>query len=249
MNNEINTAHYISSKTPITPKIIQMKFGDVDGDGFFDTIFLTGIQRPDSPLWQHLTLIIFYGRTHQFEQITLKENIGYNPTVFLGDFTGNQIEDILVVSDTGGSGGIINGEIFSFMEGKMGMIFDVESFSEQQKYTVNFQDYYKVTVQSSTPKKRYTLDLLYKGTEYLSEIYNSNGTLKQPITGWVDPISALYPIDMNRDGKYELLAMQKIAGRYHADGLGFVENILVWDGRQFIIDWQSVSIEGEDISY
>ena len=46
------------------------------------------------------------------EQIPLKQNMGYNPTIFLGDFTGNHIEDILVVSDTGGSGGIVNGEIF-----------------------------------------------------------------------------------------------------------------------------------------
>lgn len=249
MNNDINTTHRFSANMLITPKIIETKFGDVDGDGFFDTILLTGIQKPDSPLWQHLALLIFYGRTQQFEQIVLKENVGYNPTIFLGDFTRNHIEDILVISDTGGSGGILNGEIYSFIDGKMRMIFNAESFSNQQKYTVNFQDYYQVTVQSSTPKKRYILDLLYKGTEYLAEIYNPNGTLKQPITGWVDPISGLYPIDINRDGIYELLALQKIAGRYHADGLGFVENILVWDGHKFTIDRQSVSIEGEDITY
>lgn len=231
-----------------SPQVIQTKFGDVDGDGFFDTVLLTGIQNPDSPLWQHLTLLIYYGRTHQFEQIVLKQNVGYNPTIFLGDFTSNHIEDILVVSDTGGSGGIINAEIFSFMDRNMRSIFDAETFSDQLFYSVNFQDHYQATVQSMTPKKRYTLDLLYKGEEYLAEIYNSNGTLKQPITGWVDPISGLYPIDTNRDGAYELLAMQKIAGRYHADGLGFVENVLAWDGRKFTIERQSVAIEGEDLT-
>ena len=230
-----------------TPQVIQTKFGDVDGDSFFDTVLLTGIKKPDSPLWQHLTLLIYYGRTHQFEQIALKENIGYNPTIFLGDFTGDHIEDILVVSDTGGSGGIINAQIFSFINGKMQSIFDAEAFSNQLVYHVNFQDHYQVTVQSMTPQKRYTLDLLYKGKDYLTEIYNSNGILKQPITGWVDPISGLYPIDSNRDGVYELLAMQKIAGRYHADGLGFVQNTLSWDGRKFTIERQSVAIEGEDV--
>lgn len=230
----------------VTPQTIQTKFGDVNGDGFFDTILLTGIQKPDSPLWKHLTLVIFYGRTQQFEQIALKENVGYNPTIFLGDFTGNHVEDILVISDTGGSGGIINGEIYSFMNGKMRRIFDAESFSNQLEYTVNFQDHYQATVQSTTPKKHYTLDLTYKGKEYLAEIYNPNGTLKEPIAGWVDPISGLYPVDYDRDGTYELLAMQEIAGRYHADGLGFVENVLKWDGDKFIITRQNVAIEGED---
>ena len=229
-------------------KVIQTKFGDVDGDNFFDTVLLTGTQKPDSPLWQHLTLLIYYGRTHQYEQVALQQNVGYNPTIFLGDFTGNHVEDILVISDTGGSGGIINAQIFSCIHGKMQSIFDAETFSNQTVYNVKFQDHYKATVESITPKKRYTLDLLYKGKEYLAEIYNANGTLKQPITGWVDPISGLYPIDINRDGVYELLAMQKIAGRYHADGLGFVQNTLSWDGRKFTIERQSVAIEGEDLT-
>lgn len=244
MNNGLNTT---PSFTPTT-RVIQTKFGDVNGDGFFDTILLTGIQKPDSPLWQHLTLHIYYGRTQQFEQLALKENIGYNPTIFLGDFTNNHIEDILVVSDTGGSGGIINAEIFSFIAGEMRQIFDAETFSNQLNFAVDFQDHYQATVQSTAPKKRYTLDLMYKGKEYLAEIYNPNGTLKQPIAGWVDPVSGLYPIDYNRDGTYELLAMQKIAGRYHADGLGFVENVLAWDGQKFTINRQSVAIEGEDLA-
>lgn len=248
MNNGLNTTSRFIPNPQATPKIIQTKFGYVDGNGFFDTILLTGVQKPDSPLWQHLTLIIFYGRTQQFEQIALKENVGYNPTIFLGDFTGNHIEDILVISDTGGSGGIINAEIYSFIDGKMRRIFDAESFNDQLKFTVNFRDHYQATVQSSTPAKRYTLDLTYKGKEYLAEIYNPNGSLKEPIAGWVDPISGLYPIDFDRDGTYELFAMQRIAGRYHADGLGFVENVLLWDGHQFTIDRQNVSIEGEDLA-
>lgn len=248
MNNNMNPSPIIAPVSQIAPQIIQTKFGDVDGDGFFETIFLMGIKTPDSPLWQHLTLNIFHGRTQQFEQIALKESVGYNPTIFLGDFTGNHIEDILVVSDTGGSGGIINGEIFSSINGNMQSIFDTETFNNQLKYSVNYQNQYKASVRSTTPKKQYLIDLLYKGQEYLDEIYNTDGILKQPIEGWVDPISGLYPIDFDRDGTYEILAMQKISGRYHADGLGYVENILKWNGKVFIVDRQMVSIFGEDLA-
>ncbi len=119
----INPSASITSIPQMSPQIIQTKFGDINGDGFFETIFLMGTKSPDSPLWRNLTLAIFYGPTRQFEQIMLKENVGYNPTIFLGNFTGNHIEDILVVSDTGGSGGIINGEIFFIAKWKSALYF------------------------------------------------------------------------------------------------------------------------------
>ncbi|MFJ5766997.1 hypothetical protein ACIP9C_16725 [Lysinibacillus sp. NPDC093210] len=244
MNQSPNTVNIAQ----IAPQIIQTKFGDINGDGFFDTVFLMGTKTLESPLWQNLTLVVFYGQTRQFQQIGLKENIGYNPTIFLGDFTGDHIEDILVISDTGGSGGIINGEIFSSINGKLLSIFDTESFNNKLTYSVNYLNNYKASVRSANPKKRYILDLNYKGADYLAEIYNKDGTLKQPIEGWVDPISGLYPVDYAREGTYQLLAYQEIAGRYHADGLGYVENILKWNGREFVVDRQSVSIFGEDLT-
>lgn len=247
MTNNINSPQGAGIASHLAPQVIQTKFGDINGDGFFETIFLMGTQRPGSPLWENITLTIFYGQTGRIEQILLKENVGYHPTIFLGDFTGNHIEDIMVISDTGGSGGIINGEIFSSTNNQVHSIFDTESFNTKLQYTVNYANNYKAVVQSKAPAKKYILDLQYKGPEYLAEIYHSDGTLKQPIEGWVDPISGLYPVDYDRDGTYEILAYQEIAGRYHADGLGYVENILKWDGHEFVVDRQTVSIFGEDL--
>ncbi|WP_324729476.1 hypothetical protein VO178_02695 [Lysinibacillus fusiformis] len=247
MTNNINFPQGAGIASHLAPQVIQTKFGDINGDGFFETIFLMGTQRPGSPLWENITLTIFYGQTGRIEQIPLKENVGYHPTIFLGDFTGNHIEDIMVISATGGSGGIINGEIFSSTNNQVHSIFDTESFNTKLQYTVNYANNYKAVVQSKAPAKKYILDLQYKGPEYLAEIYHSDGTLKQPIEGWVDPISGLYPVDYDRDGTYEILAYQEIAGRYHADGLGYVENILKWDGHEFVVDRQTVSIFGEDL--
>lgn len=248
MTNHFNSPQSAGTLSYLAPQVIQTKFGDINADGFLETIFLVGVQQPDSPLWKNITLTIFYVQTQQMQQFPLKQNLGYNPTIFLGDFTGNHIEDILVVSDTGGSGGIINGEIFSSINNQVRSIFDAESFNNKLKYSVNYVDHYKAVVQSSNPAKRYTIDLQYKGADYLAEIYNPDGTLKQPIEGWVDPFSGLYPIDYDRDGTYEILGYQGIAGRYHADGLGYVENVLKWNGHEFMIDRQTVSIFGEDLS-
>lgn len=227
--------------------VITKSYGDVTGDGNIDTIYLTGTKQKDSPYWQNINLIIFYHSKNTYEKIPLKENSGYDPTIFLGDFTGNHIKDIFVTIDTGGSGGTIYTDIFSYINRRMTLIFNGDTYQQQSKYSVDYENFYKVRVTSSSPKKRYLLDIRYKGKEYLSEIYNLDGTLKAPIEGWVDPLGGLYPIDFDRDGTYELLAFQKISGRYHADGLGYVQNVLQWNGKKFVTDRQNVSIEGENL--
>lgn len=233
---------------PNNQVVINWAMGDVTGDGVRDTVYLTGEKTEGSPFWENITLVILNGKTNTYDRIPLKENMGYNPTIFLGDFTGNHVDDIQVVIDTGGSGGTVYAYVFAFLDGKMNQIFDADSYNEHSKYEVNYQNHYKVTVTSSNPKKEYTLDLTYKGEEYLSEIYNKDGTLKEPIEGWVDPIGGLYPIDYARDGTYELLSYQEIAGRYHADGLGFVQNEWQWNGQEFVVNRQTMSIFGKDLS-
>ena len=80
--------------------------------------------------------------------------------------------------------------------------------------------------------------------DYLNEIYDRNGKLKSPITGFVDPLSGLYPVDFDANGVYELLAYQKIAGRYHADGLGYILNTLRWKNNGFALQEQYLAIYG-----
>ena len=133
--------------------VIDWEMGDVTGDGTQDTVYLTGEKTEGSPFWKNITLVILNGKTNMYERIPLKENMGYNPTIFLGDFTGNQIDDIQIVIDTGGSGGTVYAYVFAFLNGEMKQIFDTDSYNEHSKYEVNYQNNYKVTVTSSDPKK------------------------------------------------------------------------------------------------
>ena len=66
--------------------------------------------------------------------------------------------------------------------------------------------------------------------------------MKSPISGFVNPLSGLYPVDFDSNSVYELLAYQKIAGKYNADSLGYVLNTLKWKDNMFILDNQYVAI-------
>lgn len=229
--------------------ILDFKLGDVNGDGIIDNVYLTGDKSKgsQSPFTENINLVVLDGATVKYMRIGLKENAGYNPTLFLGDFTGNRVDDIVVYIDSGGSGATLYSYIYSFLNNKPRLMFDFERFNEEYKYEVIYRDNYKVDVISERTNNRYTIDIEYKGPEYLSEIYDASGKLKVEIKGFVNPISGLYPIDFDRDGTYELEAVQEISGRYHADGLGYVETALKWDGQSFKSIRQVVSIFGETI--
>lgn len=224
--------------------LIAEAHGDVDGDGLSDRVFLYGHKTENSPYWRNLRLVVQNGRTNQQTQIPLKANQGYNPSLFLGNFTGNHAEEILVISDTGGSGGAIYAEMYMYDNGYYKRIFQEQQFNDRYKYKVSYEDDYKVSVISQSLNETYLIDLHYKGGDYLAEIYTTDGKLKQPINGWVNPLSGLYPIDYNRDGIYELTAYQRIAGQYNADSLGGVQTVLSWNGRRFEPIRQAIAIEG-----
>lgn len=236
--------HDHSRARRVQPSVVSFARGDVTGDRIPDNVYLTGIKTPDSPFTQNITLLVQDGRTGSYSHVPLRDNAGYNPTLFLGDFTGNGVADILISINSGGSGGIMYHYIYSFVNNKAQLLFDFNVYNEQYQYTVIYQDNYKVEVVSKRNKQKYIIDISTRDPEYLREIYNPNGKLKSPIAGFVNPLSGLYPVDFDSNGVYELLAYQKIAGRYNADSLGYFLNTLGWKGNQFVLQNQNVAIFG-----
>lgn len=224
------------------PNIVSFARGDINGDRIPDNVYLTGIKTPDSPFTQNITLVIQDGRTGRFVWIPLSENAGYNPRLFLGEFTGDGISDILISIDSGGSGAIMYHYIYSFVNNTPKLLFDFNAYNEEYKYEVTYKNNYRVEVVSINNERKYIIDISNKGAEYLNEIYDANGKLKSPISGFVNSLSGLYPVDFDSNDVYELLAYQKIAGRYNADSLGYVLNTLSWKDDQFILANQYVAI-------
>lgn len=226
------------------PSIVAYARGDINGDQIPDNVYLTGIKTMDSPFIQNITLVIQNGATGAFTNIPLKDNAGYNPSLFLGNFIRKGLDDILISIASGGSGGIMYYYIYSFANNIASLLFDFNVYNEEYKYEVNYRDNYKVEVVSKKNNTTYMIDITYKGADYLNEIYDPNGKLKNPITGFINPLSGLYPIDYDMNGVYELLAYQKIAGRYNADSIGYVLNTLKWQSGMFALSNQNVAIFG-----
>lgn len=233
------------------PEVVSGAYGDVNGDGVVDYVFLTAIKStdPTSPYVEQITLNIQDGATGRVHSISLNKNgySGYNPTVFLGDFTKDRIKDILVSIDSGGSGAFTFDYVYSFVHNQARKLFDYEQYNAQNQYKVTYLDYYKVRVVSPATKQSYLIDLSERGSDYLSEIYDKNGRLKKPIEGMSDGVSGFYPVDMDRDGVYEIQAYQKISGLYHADSFGYIINTLQWDGQKFMIWQQWLAMYGNEL--
>lgn len=133
--------------------------------------------------------------------------------------------------------------IYSLIDNNPQLLFDFNSYNEEYNYNVTYKDNYKVEVVSRQNDKNYIIDISNsRDDEYLHEIYYENGKLKSPISGFVNPLSGLYPVDFDSNNVYELLAYQRIAGRYNADSLGYVLNTLKWKNNMFILDNQYVAI-------
>ncbi|MFW5434821.1 hypothetical protein [Paenibacillus apiarius] len=231
-------------------RIFAMENGDVNRDGVADRVFLTG-NKPfgeGSPFIDHIALFVQEGHTKNVTKLPLAETAGYNPTIFLGDFTGDKTDDICIVIDAGGSGGIIYANLFSYWNWKYHLIFDSETFNATKgNYDVMYKDNYKVEVINRQLYTKYTIDIAYKGADYLASIYDQGGKLIKPMTGEVGNIGGLYPIDYERDGIYDLTAAQNIMGQYQADRLGIVNTVLHWNGMAFIPIRQYVQIYGSKL--
>ncbi|SFA75844.1 hypothetical protein SAMN05216312_101317 [Cohnella sp. OV330] len=236
--------YYAQSRSIV---LLDMKQGDVNGDGILDNVYLYGNQS-DGPFADHITLIIQDGRSNRSTAVNLPNNAGYNARLFLGDFSKDGVQDILVSIDSGGSGGYGIFYMYSFKNNIVYEMFDVEKYNEAYKFNVNYEDFYKVSVSNPQLDVLFTIDISNKGYDYLSQYYDDDGKLKKPVQGEVLALGGLFPIVTNERGVgYDLFALQRIIGTTNADTLGYVENLLTWNGTQFASSRLTVAILGSKL--
>lgn len=223
--------------------------GDVNGDGIMDTVYLYGqFNGPPGIYADNITLVIQDGRSNKSTTVHPKNNAGYNARLFLGDFNKDGILDIMISTDTGGSGGYEDFTIYSFRNNRLQGLFNVDNYYDKYTFQSNYADFYKVRVESPELNVLFMIDISTKGSDYLSQFYDDKGILKSPVQGGVLALGALYPIITdNKSYHFDLLGLQRIIGPTNADTLGYVENLLTWHDTEFISKRLTVSVLGVNI--
>ena len=117
-------------------------------------------------------------------------------------FRNKEISDIFVTIASGGSGGFSYSYIWGYNDNRFNKLFDASMFDKMFEYQVNYLDNYKVEIINATLKKKFVLDINYKGKQYLDQLYNSDGLLKKPVSGDRLGLNQAFPIDIDNDGVF-----------------------------------------------
>lgn len=232
-----------------SPIIIDYKYGNVTGQDAVDMVYLLGTKlNEDSPYVENIKLKIIEGETNKETTIEFENEGGYNFNLFLGDFTGDKKDDILIRGDTGGSGGYTYNHIISYLDGEFKEIFNGEAFEREYKYSAVYKDNFKLELTCINLSKRYIMDLTSSDSLYLSLVYDDKGNLREPKEASVLGINGLIPTDLDPDKIYRIYILQRIIGQANSDNLGLVQTWMEWDGIKFKTFIQTVGILGGEIT-
>lgn len=161
--------------------ILDMKYGDVTGDGIYDQVVLVGnyLDSGKSLAVENLRVLIIDGKTLLTHEIPINNIIGYQPTLFLFPFRNKQINDIFFSIASGGSGGFNYSYIWTYENNSFNKIFDSDLFDNMFMYQVNYLNNYKVEIINTTLNSKYILDISDRDTQYLEQLYYKDGTFKK----------------------------------------------------------------------
>jgi len=225
---------------PADYRILDNAEADVTGDGYIDTIYLTGHQRQIGSLYtDDLSITVENGADHSLTRYPLNKLGGYRMHLFAGDFSGDKVADVYVEVESGGSGGWSYHNIISLNANDPKEIFG-EQNNQSKSITGKFIDGLKAEITNTVNGKTIAIDVRERLKDYLRlGIYGEDGIVKKETSIMIAPFSKLEPIDYDRDGIFELKGIQRISGAYRADGIADVETVLKYNGTA----WNSQSVK------
>lgn len=222
-------------------QLIKTLKADVLGDQSEDEVTLSAKKHPDSTVYyDQFKLTVKDGKTGK--TYTHELNGGYEPELFLGDFTGDKKAEMMIQSDAGGSGGIQNVSILTFENGKFLSLMDSAEKDANLKFESNFKDNFKAYILNKDTNMTFALDLSGIKSELIKNgAYDKDGKVLAQDMGWTDGIKMALPADVNGDGSLELLCSTAIFGKSHVDKLSTVNWTYQYDSKSKT--WKVVDLD------
>ncbi|WP_082112484.1 hypothetical protein [Paenibacillus sp. DMB20] len=116
--------------------VLDYKISDVQGDSVADKVILVGTkEKIDGKLDAYasdLSIIVQDGKTKKYQKHawlikdkdgSLSGEFGREPSLIVGDYTGDKVDDIIVTAPQGGNGGFVDHLVLSWQENKLKVVF------------------------------------------------------------------------------------------------------------------------------
>ena len=159
---------------------------------------------------------------------------GYNMQLFVGDFTGDKIDNIMIRGEyenpqiyKDGHDNLISyelGVIYKYESEKLIEIFNMKKYKNNNLACAKFKSNYRTSV--SCGKKKYLIDLSARTKEYLNKIYDEDKKVKTNLKPTLDNPSEIFPIKEVFSDCYNLLIYQRIVGINNSDVIGTIETLI-----------------------
>lgn len=206
--------------------IIDVEVGNILGQYTRDKVILVGhYLYKDSSYVENVDIVINPEESGT-PIVTKIPYTGYNLELFIGDFNGDERDEIMVRGAYGGSGGYAIAAIYEYKDEHLVEIFNPDMFSEKYKFTAKYLDGYKALVQSVTLKEKYIFDISKTPEIYLNMIYDENGKVTGVEEPVISAINGAYPIKIVFKKNYFLFIRQKVVGVSNADRIGYIESFV-----------------------
>lgn len=206
---------------------------DLNGDGRFETIYLTGNRDKVTSVYiKEICLVIEVNGKPRRIELPIKE--GYNPRIFCGCFDKGKYPNLLISVDSDCVHGCSHYYLYSYLDNVLRSLFSKDFYNQHYKYDVRFRDKRCVGVHNQYLNKNYKIVL--KDDRRYTEIhlYDKKGKLLKPCDGSMHCCYKVHPLDTGQKGRYNLLGVHRVLGVNDEDTLGHLQTALEWDGTKFV---------------
>jgi hypothetical protein len=131
--------------------------------------------------------------------------------------------------------------LISFNKNKAVHLFEQEKFNKGLSFDLDFSDGFKASIHNKELNKFYAVDVSNKKDTYTNlGIYNDDGELLKAKKGISDVVSEIRPVDIDKDGIYEVVVIQGLSGIVTADVIAYAKS--TWSFRNSDIKFVSLEI-------
>lgn len=204
--------------------IIDAKDGNVTDKFSLDKVILTGMKNFDNSDYVD-NIIITVNKDGTGDSIEKEiPYAGYDLRIFLGDFNGDGVSEIMVRGILEKNIGSYLFAIYTFKNNTLEELYNHNMFNTMSKFDYRYLDNYKAEITSQDTKEKYIIDLSLRPKLYLNQVYDENGKVKENAAIRVTNLREADPIESDTRDIYNLALDQILLGVDDEDVLAVIES-------------------------